>query len=52
MKEKTMTKEEFEEKFDELIQELELQPCECIDISYMLGDHQEIGVRCEVWQNE
>lgn len=52
MEEKTMTKEEFEEIFDELIQELELQPGECIDINYMLGEHQEIGVHCEVWQNE
>ena len=32
-----MTKEEFEEKFDDLIQELELQPGERIDIGYMLG---------------
>lgn len=49
-----MGKEEFEEKFDELIQELELQPGERIDINYMLGEHYmpEIGVRCEVWQNE
>ena len=47
-----MTKEEFEEKFDELMQELELQPGERIDIGYMLGERQEIGVRCEVWQNE
>lgn len=47
-----MTKEVFEEKFDELIQELELQPGECIDIGYMLGESQEIGVRCEVWNNE
>lgn len=47
-----MTKEEFKEKFDELIQELELQPGERIDINYMLGEHQEIGVHCEVWQNE
>lgn len=52
MEEMTITKEEFEEKFDELIQELELQPGESIDINYMLGEHQEIGVRCEVWQNE
>lgn len=52
MKEKTMTKDEFLEKFEELIQALELQPGECIDINYMLGDHQEIGVRCEVWNNE
>lgn len=52
MEEKTITKEEFEENFDELIQKLELQPGESIDICYMLGEHREIGVRCEVWQNE
>lgn len=47
-----MSKQEFEEKFDELMQELELMPGESIDIGYMLGEHQEIGCRCEVWQNE
>jgi hypothetical protein len=47
-----MSKEEFEEKFDEIMQELELLPGESIDISYMLGETQEIGCRCEVWQNE
>lgn len=46
-----MTKEEFIEKFDELMDELELQPGERIDIGYMLGENQEIGVRCEVWTN-
>lgn len=47
-----MTKEEFEEKFDEMMQELELLPGESIDIGYMLDENQEIGCRCEVWQNE
>lgn len=46
-----MTKEEFIEKFDELMDELKLQPGESIDIGYMLGENQEIGVRCEVWTN-
>lgn len=46
-----MTKEEFIEKFEELMDELELQPGERIDIGYMLGENQEIGVRCEVWTN-
>lgn len=46
-----MTKYEFEEKFDEMMQELELLPGESIDIGYMLGEGQEIGVRCEVWTN-
>jgi hypothetical protein len=46
-----MSKEEFEEKFDEMMQELELLPGESIDICYMLGKNQEIGVRCEVWTN-
>ena len=47
-----MSKQEFEEKFDELMQELELLPDENIEIGYMLGEHQEIVCRCEVWQNE
>ena len=47
-----MSKQEFEEKFDELMQELELLPGESINIGYMLGEHIEIGCRCEVWQNE
>lgn len=47
-----MSKEEFEEKFDEMMQELELLPGERIDIDYMIGETQEIGCRCEVWQNE
>ena len=47
-----MSKQEFEEKFDELMQELELLPGESIDICYMLGEHHEIGCRCEVWQND
>jgi hypothetical protein len=46
-----ITKTEFEEKFDEMMQELELLPGESIDICYMLGENQEIGVRCEVWTN-
>lgn len=46
-----MTKEVFIEKFNELMDELELQPGERIDIGYMLGSNQEIGVRCEVWTN-
>lgn len=48
---RTMSKQEFEEKFDEMMQELELLPGESIDICYMLVGHQEIGCRCEVWQN-
>jgi len=47
-----MSKEEFEKKFDEMMQELELLPGESIDIAYMLGENQEIGCRCEVYQNE
>lgn len=47
-----MSKQEFEDKFDELMQELELLPGEIIDIGYMLVEHQEIGCRCELWQNE
>jgi hypothetical protein len=47
-----MSKEEFEEKSDEMMQELELLPGESIDIAYMLGENQEIGCRCEVYQNE
>lgn len=46
-----MDKEEFEEKFNELVEELELLPGERIDIGYMLGANAEIGVRCEVWAN-
>ena len=46
-----MSKYEFEEKFDELMQELGLLPGESISISYMLGKYQEIGCLCEVWQN-
>jgi len=46
-----MNKYEFEEKFDEMMQELELLPGESIEIGYMLGGNQEIGCRCEVWQN-
>lgn len=47
-----MSKEEFEKKFDEMMQELELLPGESIDIAYMLGENQKIGCRCEVYQNE
>ena len=46
-----MDKAEFEEKFDEMMQELELLPGESINICYMLGKTQEIGCRCEVWKN-
>jgi len=35
-----------------MMQELELLPGESIDIAYMLGENQEIGCRCEVYQNE
>lgn len=47
-----MRKQEFVDKFYDLMLELELLPGESIDIGYMLGEHQEIGCRCEVWQNE
>ena len=47
-----MSKEEFEEKFDEMMQELELLPGESIGIAYMIGENQEIVCYCEVWQNE
>lgn len=47
-----MSKEEFEEKFDEMMQELELLPGESIVIAYMIGENQETGCYCEVWQNE
>lgn len=47
-----MDKYEFEEKFNELVEDLELMSGERIDIGYMLGGNQEIGVRCEIWSNE
>jgi|GEM_PF-5509017 len=46
-----MDKKEFEERFEELVQELELAPGESIDINYMLGENSEIGVSCEIWTN-
>jgi hypothetical protein len=46
-----MTKEEFEEQFDEMMQELELLPGDRIDITYMLEGVPEIGVHCEIWTN-
>ena len=46
-----MTKEDFEEQFDKMMQELELLPGESIDINYMLGGAPEIGVHYEIWTN-
>lgn len=47
-----MEKGEFEEKFNELVELLDLKTGERININYMLGEHQDLGVRCEIWSNE